>query len=97
MSFLEEPGICSFLMSNAMPRLSDISNGTCVRIDSFDGKAGYMIKLNQFGLFPGDLARVLRRAPFGGPLLLEVRGMELALGKSIASCIRVEVVVCDLP
>jgi Fe2+ transport system protein FeoA len=36
-------------------------------------------------------------APFDGPVLLEIRGMEIALGKGIAERILVEVAACDLP
>jgi Fe2+ transport system protein FeoA len=82
-------------MNNGIIRLTDIETGTQVKITSFDGEPRYMTKLNQFGLYPGDLARVVRFAPFGGPVLLKVRGMEIALGKSIAACILVEVADCD--
>jgi len=78
-----------------MARLIDIEKGTQVKIASFEGEPRYVTKLNQFGLYLGDLARVVRFAPFGGPVLLEVRGMEIALGKSIAACILVEVAACD--
>ena len=78
-----------------MARLIDIEKGTQVKIASFEGGSRYETKLNQFGLYPGDLAKVIRFAPFGGPVLLEVRGMEIALGKSIAACILVEVAACD--
>jgi len=73
-------------------RLSDIQNGVQVTIASFEGGRGLIARLNQYGLFPGDRMRVLRRAPFGGPVLLEVRGMEIALGRGVASRILVEVV-----
>ena len=82
------------LASNGMSRLVDIETGVQVRIDSFTGKSSTMKKLNQFGLYPGDLAHIVRRAPFGGPVLLQVRGMELALGRSLAECILVEIVAC---
>ena len=77
-------------MNNGMARLVDIEKGTRVIISSFEGGARFMNRLNQFGLYPGDLAMVVRHAPFGGPILLEVRGMEIALGRNIASRILVE-------
>jgi len=81
-------------MSKGIVRLIDIDNGTLVKISSFEGGPRYVTRLNRFGLYPGDLARVVRHAPFGGPVLLEVRGMEIALGKNIAARILVEVTAC---
>lgn len=85
------------MLNDGTARLIDVEKGTQVRITSFEGDHGFMRKLNRFGLFPGDLARVVRYAPFGGPVLLEVRGMEIALGKSVAARILVEVAACDSP
>jgi len=46
---------------------------------------------NQMGIHPGDRVRVLRRAPFGGPLVIENRGTRVAVSKHLAQRIRVEV------
>jgi len=46
---------------------------------------------NQMGIHPGDHVRVLRRAPFGGPLVIDNRGTRVAVGKQLAEQIRVEV------
>ena len=48
------------------------------------------LKLRQLGLLPGDLARVMRHAPFGGPIMIEVNGRTIALGKGVAAKIAVE-------
>ena len=82
-------------MDKAMARLIDVVKGTLVRIASIEGDPRTKAKLSQFGLYPGDLARVVRFAPFNGPVLLEVRGMEIALGRSIAEHILVEEAACD--
>ncbi len=74
-----------------MTRLIDVEKGVQVKIAAFSGAPGYTNRLNRFGLYPGDLARIIRQAPFDGPVLLEVRGMEIALGKNIASHVLVEV------
>lgn len=47
--------------------------------------------LNQLGLYAGDRVLVLRRAPFGGPLVIESRNSRVAIGKQLAERIRVEV------
>ncbi len=46
---------------------------------------------NQMGIQPGDRVRVLRRAPFGGPLMIDNQGTRVAVGKQLAEQIRVEV------
>jgi len=46
---------------------------------------------NQIGIQPGDRVRVLRRAPFGGPLMIDNQGTRVAVGKQLAEKIRVEV------
>lgn len=48
-------------------------------------------KLKTYGLHVGDCLRVLRIAPLGGPLLVEVDGREIALGRTVAEKILVEV------
>ena len=46
---------------------------------------------NQMGIQPGDSVKVLRRAPFGGPMVIDNRGTHVAVGKQLAEKIRVEV------
>jgi ferrous iron transport protein A len=46
---------------------------------------------NQLGIQPGDRVKVLRRAPFGGPLMIDNQGSQVAVGKQLAEKIRVEV------
>ena len=47
-------------------------------------------KLRQYGLHLGDDLRMLRMAPMGGPVLIEVNGRELALGRTVAEQLLVE-------
>jgi len=47
--------------------------------------------LNQIGLYAGDAVHVVRRAPFGGPLIVESRNRRVAMSKQLAERIRVEV------
>lgn len=50
-------------------------------------------KLKTYGLHVDDRMHVLRAAPLGGPLLVEVNGREIALGRTVAEKILVEVEV----
>jgi len=51
---------------------------------------GLRSKLRQYGLHIGDCIQVLRAAPLGGPLLVEVNGREVALGREVAAKMLVE-------
>ena len=68
-------------------RLLDLPLNVHARLLSFEEVRA---KLNQYGLYAGDMVRVLRIAPLGGPLLVEVNGRELALGRAVAEKIFVE-------
>jgi ferrous iron transport protein A len=69
--------------------LLDVQIGSQVRLSSIQGR-GLIAKLTQIGLHEGDYVRVLRAAPLGGPVLIEVNGREIALGRGVAQKITVE-------
>ena len=75
--------------------LLDVEKGGWVRVLKLEGGAGLTDKLTQHGLYPGDCVRVLRTAPLGGPLLVDVHGREIALGRGIAKKILVEESQCE--
>lgn len=70
--------------------LTKAENGKWVKVVRFEGENPYENKLRQYGLIPGDCARIMRQAPLGGPLLIEVEGRAIALGRSVAARIVVE-------
>ena len=70
--------------------LLDVSNGDCVKVTRFEAGMGLDIKLRSLGILPGDIAKVIRQAPFGGPILVEIHGREIALGRGVAKKIEVE-------
>jgi ferrous iron transport protein A len=69
--------------------LLNVPNGKRARLVSISERLNS--KLMQYGLYVGDFVRVLRSAPLGGPLLVEVNGREIALGRTVAEKIFVEV------
>lgn len=75
--------------------LLDVKQGDWVRVLRLDGGANVCDKLTQHGLYPGDCVCVLRAAPLGGPLLVDVNGREIALGRGIARKILVEEYECE--
>jgi ferrous iron transport protein A len=68
-------------------RLLDLPLNVSARLLSFEKVRA---KLNQYGLYVGDEVRVVRVAPLGGPLLVEINGREIALGRAVAEKILVE-------
>lgn len=61
-----------------------------VRIIEFTGGRGVNFKLCQLGLTPGTEVKLLRFAPLGGPVMIEVEGRSVAIGRGIAARIKVE-------
>ena len=70
--------------------LLNAPQGKWMRVAALEGGATLRARLTQYGLFEGDLVRVLRAAPLRGPLLVEVNGREIALGRRVAEKILVE-------
>lgn len=59
------------------------------RVEAIDGGRGVRAHLNTLGIHVGDDVVVVERAPFHGPVLVEVHGTRVALGRGIASKVRV--------
>lgn len=64
--------------------------GKTVRIIDYSGGKGVSFKLRQLGLSPGREVKVLRYAPLGGPIMIDVEGRSVALGRGIAARVKVE-------
>ncbi|HUV15835.1 MAG TPA: FeoA family protein [Pelolinea sp.] len=73
-----------------MISLLQIENGNWVRVVDFRGGRGMESRLTQLGFLPGNKIRIIRSAPFHGPLLIDVDGREIVLGRGIARHILVE-------
>jgi ferrous iron transport protein A len=61
-----------------------------VRVMKIDGGHRVRSHLNTLGIHIGDWLTVVERAPFRGPVLVEINGTRLALGRGIAAKIRVD-------
>jgi ferrous iron transport protein A len=75
--------------NEGMITLLNVPNGRRARLVSVSERL--RSKLLQYGFHNDDFVHVLRSAPLGGPLLVEVNGREIALGRMIAENIFVEV------
>lgn len=73
-------------------RLSELKDGSKAKVVAFSSLAAdSRKKLMVMGLLPNTEVTVIRRAPMGDPIQLDVRGVSLALRSNIAAEIEVEV------
>jgi ferrous iron transport protein A len=56
-------------------------------IVSLEGDAIVVSRLRELGFIIGETVRIAGRAPFGEPILIEIRGATVALRKSEAACV----------
>lgn len=72
-------------------KLSEIIPGDLVKIRLLDGLSPEVRKkLMVMGLLPNTVVKVIRRAPMGDPLQVEVRGVSVAVREAMAQKIEVE-------
>jgi len=72
--------------------LSSLSPGSKGIVAFMVGGYGFIRRLADMGLTPGVEVSVVRNAPFGGPVIVQVRGSFLALGRGVASRIFIKTV-----
>lgn len=72
-------------------KLSEFKIGEHGIVVSIDCSSSTRRRLNDMGLFPGVEVKLVRFAPMGDPMQIEIRGYMLALRKLEASEITVEV------
>ena len=72
-------------------QLSTLTAGCSAVIREIGGDETLRRRLLELGLLPGTVVTVWKRAPFGDPLQLHLRGFALTLRASEAEKIRVEV------
>ena len=62
-----------------------------VRVMAIEGGHRVRAHLNTLGIHVGDWLTVVERAPFRGPVLVEINGTRLALGRGVAAKVQVEI------
>jgi len=70
--------------------LANLAPGQCGEVFAVAGSGPVSDRLRELGLTPGTAVKVLRRAPFGGPAVYDLRGYQLCLRPSEASRIRMK-------
>ncbi len=61
------------------------------KVVAIDGGTRVTSHLNTLGIHVGDTVLVVERAPFRGPVLIEIHGSRVALGRGVARKVQVEV------
>ena len=70
--------------------LDQVAENKKVRIIDVQAGWGVRRRLGHMGIHPGDIVTILRYGAFAGPVLIEVHGFQVAVGRNIASRIIVE-------
>ncbi len=76
-------------------RLTDAQTGAQLTLQGLPVDPVAEGQVRSLGLLPGGAVHLLRRAPFHGPLLLEVDGRIIALGWKIASGLEVALIAAS--
>jgi len=74
-------------MPITLDRVYENRKATVIEIQ---GGPGLRQRLGQMGIHPGDRVTILRYGVLRGPILVEVHGSQVALGRGIASRVVVE-------
>jgi ferrous iron transport protein A len=61
-----------------------VQKATSVEVVEIQGGWGVRQRLNQMGIHVGDKMVMKRSGIMGGPILIQVHGMEVALGRGMA-------------
>ncbi len=70
--------------------MADVRQGMTARVTSIDEEAAEARRFQEMGLTVGTVFRVLKVAPLGDPIEIELRGFRLVLRKGEARFIRVQ-------
>jgi ferrous iron transport protein A len=77
------------IVASILP-LSQLSVGSRAVVREFDGRGPVFVRLREMGVVPGTSLSLVRTAPLGDPLEIEVRGYRLSVRKEDAAHVVVE-------
>ena len=73
-----------------MMTLDQIAGPVTVKVDRIQGGWELRQRLNQMGIHEGDTLALKQRSRFRGPVLVEIHGIQMALGRGMARHIAVK-------
>lgn len=71
-------------------KLSELSPGAAAVLRALPPGGAAFVRLREMGLLPGTRLKLVRRAPLGDPIEIEVRGYHLSLRREEAEHVEVE-------
>jgi ferrous iron transport protein A len=71
-------------------KLSELTPGAAAVLRTLPPGGAAFVRLREMGLLPGTRVKLVRRAPLGDPIEIEVRGYHLSLRRDEAEHIVVE-------
>jgi len=74
----------------ATVKLSQLPVGTSATVRAFPPQGAAYLRLREMGVLPGTPVTLVRTAPLGDPLEIQVRGYSLTLRKTDAEHVLVE-------
>lgn len=74
----------------AMIELTKAPCNSLLEVKSFTGMGGWQKRLEAIGIRKGIRLKKITCQPFGGPIVVDVNGTKISLGRGIASKIQVE-------
>lgn len=75
---------------SARQRLSELDPGTAAQVTCLRSDPGTRTHLMELGVLPGETVSVVRRAPFGCPVVIDVQGAVYSLPRALAETIEVD-------
>jgi len=72
-------------------KLSELAVGSRATVRGLPGQGAAVLRLREMGVLPGTIIMLVRTAPLGDPLEIQVRGYSLTLRKSEAEHVLVDV------
>ncbi len=70
--------------------LDQLSIGKSARVLEVTGGPGLHRNLSQMGIHSGDMIKISGASAFRGPILVEIHGSRIALGRGVARRILIE-------
>ena len=77
--------------------LTDAPCNQPLEVKTVKGDSYWEKKFESFGIRKGRKVRKIASQPFGGPVVIEIDGSKVSLGRKIASKIEVEIVASPSP
>lgn len=71
-------------------KLSQLAVGDAARVVAVEGGGSMAVRLLEMGLTPGTRVELIKRAPMGDPLEVQVRGYHVSLRRAEARLVRIE-------